>query len=221
MNKLANIMTARVVTVNMDDTVDHIRDLFGRHGFHHLLVVDNGHAVGLISDRDLLKNLSPFIGKLSERQQDAFCLKRRAHQVMTRSLVWAPPDTSITDAVTLLLAHGISCLPVLDEHHHIMGIVTWRDLLRSTLLSPNQSGSEASPSPEPGSSCPVGDLPESFIIVPDANSESPAARTSSPAGAQGGGRFGGPAWLDRPVMKQPEQPERCPDLLHPLKFRVP
>lgn len=220
MNTLANIMTARVVTVNLDDTVDHIRDLFGRHGFHHLLVVDNGHAVGLISDRDLLKNLSPFIGKLSERQQDAFCLRRRAHQVMTRSLIWAPPDTSIIDAVTLLLAHDISCLPVLDEHHHVMGIVTWRDLLRST-LSPYQSSSDPSPSPDSGSNCPIGDLPESFIIVPAATSESSAARGGSPAVTNGSGSFGGPAWLDRPVMKQPEQPDCSSDLLHPLKFRVP
>lgn len=127
------IMTHQVVTVTMDQTVAQVRELFCRHGFHHLLVTDNGHAAGLISDRDLLKNLSPFVGTRAERTQDSFCLHRKAHQIMTRKLIWVPPETPIQDAIALLLAHGLTCLPVLDEYLHIMGIVTWRDLLRAAL----------------------------------------------------------------------------------------
>jgi len=127
------IMTRQVVTVTMDQTVAQVRELFCRHGFHHLLVIDNGHAAGLISDRDLLKNLSPFVGTRAERSQDAFCLQRKSHQIMTRKLIWVPPETPIQDAIALLLAHGLTCLPVLDEYLHVMGIVTWRDLLRAAL----------------------------------------------------------------------------------------
>lgn len=134
------IMTRTVVTVTMDHTVAQIRDLFHRHGFHHLLVVDNGHAAGLISDRDLLKHMSPFVGTRAERSQDSFCLQRRAHQIMTRSLIWIPAETPITDAIALLLAHGITCLPILDEYQHVMGIVTWRDLLRAALHQGLEAG---------------------------------------------------------------------------------
>lgn len=126
-------MTRQVVTVTMDQTVAQVRELFCRHGFHHILVIDDGHAAGLISDRDLLKNLSPFVGTRAERSQDAFCLQRKAHQIMTRKLIWVPPETPIQDAIALLLAHGLTCLPVLDDYLHVMGIVTWRDLLRAAL----------------------------------------------------------------------------------------
>ena len=46
------------------------RGLFDRHGFHHLLVTEQSRLVGLVSDRDLLRALRPFIGKLSERPLD-------------------------------------------------------------------------------------------------------------------------------------------------------
>ena len=43
---------------------------------------------------------------------------------------------SIMAAVSLLLAHRISCIPIIDEESKPVGIVSWRDLLRAlrTLL---------------------------------------------------------------------------------------
>lgn len=127
---LADIMTTTVVTVSMDDTLRQIRQIFDRHRFHHVVVVENGKAVGLISDRDVLKHLSPFIGKLSERAQDVQCLNRRAHQIMRRRLTFGTPDTPIADALALMIQKDLSCLPVLDENGACVGIVTSRDMLR-------------------------------------------------------------------------------------------
>lgn len=49
---------------------------------------------------------------------------------MTRSVVTAAPSTSLRDAITKLLANGISGLPVVDEQRHLVGILTEGDLLR-------------------------------------------------------------------------------------------
>ena len=51
---IRRIMSKSVVTVAMDDPLSRIKETFDRHGFHHLLVVDAGELVGVISDRDLL-----------------------------------------------------------------------------------------------------------------------------------------------------------------------
>lgn len=130
---LDTIMTRHVVTVKMDDELGKIRDLFGKYRFHHVLVVDQCRVVGVISDRDLLHNISPFIGKASERTMDTASLHRKAHQIMTRALISAAPDTPIGDAALLLLNNKISCLPVLDSNGACVGIVTMRDLLRWSL----------------------------------------------------------------------------------------
>lgn len=131
MLKLGDIMTRDVVTVAMDDTLDEIRAIFEQHRFHHLIVTNHGRVVGVISDRDLLKNVSPFLGRpLMERPQDLNTLNRRAHQIMHRALVTGTEDMAVADAATLALDQDVTCLPVVDDRGRLRGIVTWRDLLR-------------------------------------------------------------------------------------------
>jgi acetoin utilization protein AcuB len=128
---LRQIMTTHVVTVSMDDGLRMVRQLFEQHGFHHLLVVEDGRLVGLISDRDLLRHVSPFVGHdLAERAQDMATLNKRAHQIMTRKPIFAHPDTTVPEAVALILDRRISCLPVVDERTRPVGVVTWRDILK-------------------------------------------------------------------------------------------
>ena len=127
---IEHILTRGVVTISMDDSLETVRSLFKQHRFHHLLVIEKGKAVGVLSERDLLKNVSPFIDQMSERKQDTWTLQKRVHQIMQRDLVWASPDTSIHDACLMMAANQISCLPVLDEQSKPLGIVTARDILR-------------------------------------------------------------------------------------------
>ena len=124
-------MTQPVETITMDDSVEYIRDVFEENKYHHLVVKgDNGECAGVISDRDLLKNISPFIGKPGERAADTSCLKRRAHQIMTRQLVAVRKNTSLRAAARVMLDHRISCLPVVDANKKCIGIVTLRDIVR-------------------------------------------------------------------------------------------
>jgi acetoin utilization protein AcuB len=127
---LDDIMTRHVVTVSPDDTLATIRSIFDRFHFHHILVVEQDRMIGIISDRDLLKHLSPFVGRLAERTQDLASLKQKAHQIMCRHVTTARPETPIGDALLLLIQRRISCLPVLDDQGRCAGIVTTRDLLR-------------------------------------------------------------------------------------------
>jgi acetoin utilization protein AcuB len=41
------------------------------------------------------------------------------------------PQATVTEAVGLLLAHRISCIPIVDEESKPVGIVSWRDLMRA------------------------------------------------------------------------------------------
>lgn len=124
------LLTRGVVTVSMDDSLETVRALFEQHSFHHLIVVENRKAVGVLSERDLLKHVSPFIDQMSERKQDTWTLQKRVHQIMQRDLVWATPDTTVHDACLMMAANRISCLPVLTEASKPIGILTSRDILR-------------------------------------------------------------------------------------------
>src|SRR5262245_54093767 len=70
-----------------------------------------------------------------DRKGQAVCpTKRRfvmdAAHIMTRNVVSVRPETTISEAVRLMLQHRISGLPVVDSHDHLVGIVTEGDFLR-------------------------------------------------------------------------------------------
>ncbi|MFN3681287.1 MAG: CBS domain-containing protein [Nitrospira sp.] len=118
------VMSSHVVTVTMDDSLATIRRLFQEHQFHHLLVVEQGELVGIISDRDLLKAISPNIGTLSETDRDRATLNKRAHHIMTRNPVTVQTTTPIEIAAALMLEKQVSCLPITSGNRHLEGILT-------------------------------------------------------------------------------------------------
>lgn len=128
--RIADILTPRPITVGLDDTLATIKQVFDSHSFHHLLVLDHGELFGIISDRDLLRALSPFVGGHTERPIDLATLKRHAHQIMTRHPITTTPDEPVASAAQRLLENRVSCLPVLGPNDEVLGIVTWRDMLR-------------------------------------------------------------------------------------------
>jgi acetoin utilization protein AcuB len=129
-----DIMSKHVVTVGLDEDLLAMRDIFTRTRFHHLLVVDEGILRGVISDRDLLRSTSPFLGTLSEREMDRASLHKRAHQMMTRHPIVAHPEDDVQTAAFFMVEKKISCLPVVTEDGKLAGIVTWRDLLRAVVV---------------------------------------------------------------------------------------
>ncbi|MBY0383326.1 MAG: CBS domain-containing protein [Xanthobacteraceae bacterium] len=58
----------------------------------------------------------------------------RADQIMSREVIIVSPETSITDAASLMLSHHISGLPVVDKSGKLAGIVSEGDFLRRSEL---------------------------------------------------------------------------------------
>ena len=125
------IMSTEVETASMDDTLGKIRKVFQSNNYHHLPIVENGRLVGIISDRDVLKNLSPRVDSAWANNRDRITLKRKAHQIMTRMVVTTSADATIEEAAEIMLEKGISSLPVLGPAGAIIGIVTKTDILES------------------------------------------------------------------------------------------
>lgn len=128
--KVTTFMTQTVVSVEMDDTLQIIKDLFEKTGFHHLVVVEGKRLVGVISDRDLLRALSPNIGTAAETAKDLACLNKKAHQIMTRNPISLTTEAQLADVVGVFNQHPVSCVPIVDQENNIKGIVSWRDIMR-------------------------------------------------------------------------------------------
>ncbi len=131
---LKHVMTTRLVTVEIDDPLAVVKQIFDSVKFHHILVVDSHKKLcGVISDRDLLRALSPHIGTLAENARDIATLQKRVHQIMTRHPVTLAPEATLADAIKLFLEHRVSCVPVVGPGFKAVGIVSWRDVLKALL----------------------------------------------------------------------------------------
>lgn len=127
---VTKIMSKKIVTVELDDTLATVKEIFDNVKFHHLLVVEKGRLFGVLSDRDLLKAMSPNLGTAAETHQDKATLNKRVHQVMTRNPQVLHPDAGLYDAVELFNTHSVSCIPVVDDESRPVGIISWRDILK-------------------------------------------------------------------------------------------
>jgi acetoin utilization protein AcuB len=76
-----SIMSARVVTVQLDDKLSLVKEIFESCRFHHLLAIEDSQLFGVVSDRDLFKALSPNIGTSTESYKDAATLNKRVLRI--------------------------------------------------------------------------------------------------------------------------------------------
>jgi acetoin utilization protein AcuB len=129
--KVDEIMTRQVVTIGYGDTLATVKEIFDKAKFHHLLVVDDGELQGVVSDRDLLRALSPSIDSVVEAPRDVATLTKRVHQIMSRKPITLQPGADVSDAISVFLSRPISCIPIVDYGFRPIGIVSWRDIPRS------------------------------------------------------------------------------------------
>ncbi|HKJ94703.1 MAG TPA: CBS domain-containing protein [Gammaproteobacteria bacterium] len=127
-----DIMTPGPVTVPLDASVDDARRLLEEHGFHHLPVVGPAGLEGIVSDRDVLRYVSPFLDTPSERDRDLYTLRRPIHQIMTRQPVTVSPDDTVRVAAAEMLRADVGCMPVVGVAG-LAGLVTRKDLLRALI----------------------------------------------------------------------------------------
>ena len=59
-----------------------------------------------------------------------------AREVMQTQLITVTEQTPLSEAITLLMTHRISGLPVVDEDSRLVGLITEKDLLRACYEDP-------------------------------------------------------------------------------------
>lgn len=117
MIRVQDVMSRDVKTIGPEETADSAYEAMRARGFHHLVVVENGRMVGVLSDRDL----GGVRGVAAHKGQPVRAL-------MTPSVVSVSPETPIRKVANLLRGRSIGCVPVV-EGERLVGIVTTSDLL--------------------------------------------------------------------------------------------
>jgi CBS domain-containing protein len=64
----------------------------------------------------------------------------KAQDVMVRDVLTVGPDTSVAEAVAMLVKHDISALPVVDPDGYLIGILSEADLLEREEFGSTRTG---------------------------------------------------------------------------------
>jgi acetoin utilization protein AcuB len=125
------IMKTGVISIRMDATLETALEVCAEKEIRHLPVVDEqNRLVGILTDRDIRRHLSPRLGTLSENGSDRASLQRHIHVLMARHVVTGTPEMSLAEAARKLLHNRVGCLPIVDAENLVVGIVTSSDFLQ-------------------------------------------------------------------------------------------
>lgn len=143
--KVAELMNTKLYMVGPDDSVEGAVRLLQQRGVRHLLVLDNGELVGILSDRDIKRALDPTKSKRKKMLNlgglffllEPFVIR----EIMTKEPTTIGPDATAQEAAAVMLANRFGALPVVRDDK-LIGIVTETDLLRCFAAMPEPAGKE-------------------------------------------------------------------------------
>lgn len=92
-------------------------------GVGALLVIDDGHLSGIISERDYARKVV-LLSRVSK--------KTPVSDIMTADVHTVTPDTSVSDCMGTMTDHRIRHLPVKDDGE-VVGIVSIGDIVKAVI----------------------------------------------------------------------------------------
>jgi CBS domain-containing protein len=127
--QVKDVMTASPVTVRPDTPLREVEDIFEKHDFNGVPVLDDaGALVGFLTKLDLLRAFR-FTEEHMFPPYDEI-MGRRAEKVMSRDLETVRPRTPLTRVLEKLCDSGVKSFPVLDADDRLAGVVSREDVLR-------------------------------------------------------------------------------------------
>jgi len=121
-NKIVEVMSKPVRTVESNEKLSAALAVMGKHDIGNVVVVEGQRLVGIVTERDVVRQML----------KDSRVLQEPVKQVMSKPVITASPDSTVQEALEIMLKNNIRQLPVVQESA-LVGIVTDKDLMRSVL----------------------------------------------------------------------------------------
>ncbi|MFG1688221.1 CBS domain-containing protein [Nonomuraea sp. NPDC049269] len=152
---VADVMTAKVITVTAKTPFKDIAETLIAGGISAVPVVDEGgHVVGMVSEADLLRKEEfreqfyregyrpPLRARLRHPKGGKKATGDTAGELMTSPPITVSPEASAVSAARLMDAHDVKRLAVVDADGHLAGIVSRRDLIKVFLRGDDDIAAE-------------------------------------------------------------------------------
>ncbi len=118
--KVEDVMVKEVITLDENATAQEAAEIMNKFEIGCLIVVSRGKAVGILTERDILKRL--VAGAKDPK-------RTKIKEIMTSPLIVVDPEMELEEAVKMMFQMKIKKLPVVDEKR-LVGLVSLTDIAR-------------------------------------------------------------------------------------------
>jgi CBS domain-containing protein len=131
--RVADIMKKPPITCHVNDTLEAATRAMWHYDLGAVIVLrDDGKATGIITDRDIC---------LAAFREGRALADLLVHSAMSSHLFVARPHQSLDEIGSMMKAHQIHRMPVVDDDGHPLGMITLNDLAEASVhrsgLRPN------------------------------------------------------------------------------------
>lgn len=123
-------MTKDVVTVKPKARMLDAHKLMRQNNIRRVPVVKGGKVIGIITRSDVREAEPSEATTLNVWEIHYLLAKLEVRDIMTKDVITVRQDETIKTAAELMNDHKIGGLPVVDEHDHLVGIITESDIFR-------------------------------------------------------------------------------------------
>ena len=118
--KAQDVMVKEVITIDEKTTVKEAADVMNKFEIGCLIAVRKRKAVGIVTERDLLKRV------VAEAKNAS---KTKVRDIMSSPLVVVEPSTDLEETIRLMFRMKIKKLPVVDGKR-LVGLISLTDVAR-------------------------------------------------------------------------------------------
>ena len=122
-------MTRNVMTVTRQTTMRELAELFEKHDYNALPVVENGKLCGVISKFDFLGAFAFNTNQVVPHYNEL--MSRAASDVMTEAVVHVDPASPLARVLQLMVSLKMRSFPVVNTGGRLEGIISREDVMRA------------------------------------------------------------------------------------------
>ncbi len=127
----SEIMSTPVITISPELTAAEAWERFERTGVRHMPVLTGeGKITGILSDRDILKELIVHEGRVENAREVT------VQFIMATEVIVSTPLTDIRRIARAMLDHHIGTMPIVGAAGELTGIITRSDILHAVINHP-------------------------------------------------------------------------------------
>ena len=127
---VSSMMTTEVNTVEPEDTMKKVEQVFRENRINHIPVVEEGKLLGIVSKSDYLFFKRGFNDQTTDNRIDEFRLKtRKVKDIMTKGIAKLETADRIGVALEIFKENLFHAIPIVDDGK-LVGIITTFDIIK-------------------------------------------------------------------------------------------